>query len=173
MGFSLDLQYPVPPISYAKFPWHCAKSIILLIDCKSPIQVWPHYSLKSTIHFFQMLPEKLGCLWMGPIPQLWSSLRRAGFLASERHWALAPRRPSFQQSAKLGRTGAAAPAAEGQHVPPARRLCFVHPLPTLGPAHGPALFCGSQETTNRGTKCSKETWTVYAHSWTLFPTQFK
>lgn len=51
MGFSLVLQYPVPPISYAKLPWHRAKSIISLIDCKSQIQVLPHYSLKSTIHF--------------------------------------------------------------------------------------------------------------------------
>lgn len=37
MGFSLVLQYPMPPISYAKFPWHRAKSIILLIDRKSQI----------------------------------------------------------------------------------------------------------------------------------------
>lgn len=119
MFFSLSLT-----TSYAKFPWHCAKTIILLIDRKSQIQALPHYFLEPTMRF--PCAWKIHCIWRRLIPQFWCSLCFTGFFLT---WeTLSSHTLEDLSFSHNWNTLTAAPAGkEGAH--PASKLTMRHTSP--------------------------------------------
>lgn len=155
-ALSLVLQYPVPPISYGKFPRHGAKSIIFLIDCKSQIEVLPLHSLQSTLHF----PDAAWKIWLHMIradPTAWKFP-----LPHETSWKLGLLNSCMLKDVPKSLSKALEYWKQQPQKVKGRKycreaLCSIHLLCMLSPVHGTNLFWISKETTNG-------VWNVHAYS---------